>query len=70
MIEETFPAHLYTIYGSKQSEFDPDYIHRVEVGLICPACKVGGKVLDHGEKRVCQCGARLQVFGNGLEVSK
>lgn len=70
MIKEEFPANKYTIYASKQSVFDTSYTHTLEIGLICPACKVGGSLIEHGKSRTCQCGVRLTVWGNCLEVSK
>lgn len=66
MIEETLVASNYIITDKKRSRIDPRAKITVVVGTYCPRCKCAGPPLEHGDEHVCECGLKMQLFGNAL----
>ena len=59
--------HQLSIVESKYAK--GHFAHLNDTGKMkCPACGLSQIGLSHGEKRVCDCGLIMQLWGNGLHI--
>lgn len=76
LVKEKLMYSNYIIYKNKQSKIDPTHWWNEEIGMKCPRCKKdlpparrGLRTLyclGYGQKQVCPCGLKMELFGNAL----
>lgn len=70
MIQEKLKYSDYDVLSEEPSRIDNTTDITQEVGLRCPNCGNLLSPISHGKEKKCQCGLKMERWGNALYCRK